>query len=253
VTADPSNHLAAIVALNYGEGQYDPAQLASFTVDSSGNLSSTGTAANMPTPSVNPYVLNMAPSGKLLAVGGSNGLEVYHFNGASPITSYSKVLTPSNIDILHWDNNNHLYALSEAQSTVYLTWSATDATNVTIKGSDGSTYSVGNCSGECQGDSIVYPTKTTTYTISGTPVSGSKASASTTVTVHTAPAGAAAVAAEPNATSSTMSISASPNSINTFSQLFVYTVTPTSIAAVPGSPYTITTPGVNALFVVPKL
>ena len=45
VTAGPTNHLAAIVAYNYGEEQYDPAQLASYTADAKGNLSTTMFAA----------------------------------------------------------------------------------------------------------------------------------------------------------------------------------------------------------------
>jgi hypothetical protein len=39
-------------------------------------------------------------------------LEVFHFNGAAPITRYSKVLTTDSISWIHWDKTNHLYALS---------------------------------------------------------------------------------------------------------------------------------------------
>jgi hypothetical protein len=45
---------------------------------------------------------------------GSAGLEVFHFNGAAPITPFSAVLTKAPIDEIHWDNANHLYALSNS-------------------------------------------------------------------------------------------------------------------------------------------
>ena len=63
--------------------------------------------------------MNMSPSGKLLALGG-NGLQVFHFNGANPITPYSSVLTTAPINQLHWDNSNHLYALSDSTNKLYV-------------------------------------------------------------------------------------------------------------------------------------
>jgi hypothetical protein len=122
VTADPTNHMA--VAMYGGSGVAGPCpevvypwQLASFTVASDGSLSSTNTPKNMPTPQVYPGVMNMSPSGQFLAVGG--GLQVFHFNGANPITSFSKVLTTAPIDAIRWDKNNHLYALSNATKKLY--------------------------------------------------------------------------------------------------------------------------------------
>ncbi len=44
------------------------------------------------------------------AVGGSGGLQIFHFNGASPITHYTGLLTTSEADHSFWDNQNHLYA-----------------------------------------------------------------------------------------------------------------------------------------------
>jgi hypothetical protein len=146
VTADPTNHLAVVL-----QG-YDPAvdefnflQLASYTVDSVGNIVSTNRTADMPTPQVCPSVIRMSPSGKLLAIGGignppaancsvapaktgswkdagattlpgstgfGDGLQVFHFNGASPITHYSGKLTSNPIFFVQWDKANHLYAAS---------------------------------------------------------------------------------------------------------------------------------------------
>ena len=253
VTADPTNHLAAILSYNYGEEQYDPPQLASYTVNSQGDLSTTATAKNMPYTDVeNPGVLNMSPKGNLLAVGGY-GLQVFHFNGADPITPYSKILTNAAINEIHWDNNNHLYALSVAQTSTTLSFNASGATNVTIMGSDGSSYSVGDCSGGCSGDMLVSPTVTTTYTLSGTGGNGKTASASTTVTVNSEPKAKETKPASNGSSAPVLTISAYPPSITTYSRLFVYTVTPTSITEAPGSPYTLSSPGVDALIVVPKL
>jgi hypothetical protein len=119
VTADPTNHLAAIMSYSFEESLY-PGQLASYTVDGKGNFSTTATAANMPYPKVNPSILNLSPSGKLLAVAGSTGVQVFHFNGANPITPYSGVLTSAPMDAIRWDESNHLYALSNSMGKLYV-------------------------------------------------------------------------------------------------------------------------------------
>ena len=134
VTADPTNHMAVAMFAESGDfgpcgDVVHPTQLASFTVASDGSLASTNTPKNMPTPQVDAAVLNMSPSGQFLAVGGgpttfptgngtpTPGLQVFHFNGANPITSFSKVLTTAPIDQIRWDNNNHLYALRSQSCT----------------------------------------------------------------------------------------------------------------------------------------
>ena len=126
VTADPTNHLAAVVAMNTNPETYSAPQLASYTVDGQGNLSTTSTAANMPYTSVGTSAccwdmsLNLSPSGKVLAVAGPLGLQLFHFNGAAPITPYSAVLTMDSIIRIHWDNNNHLFALSGTTNKMYV-------------------------------------------------------------------------------------------------------------------------------------
>lgn len=118
VTAGTSNYLAMTIAqvqLPYGED--GPIQLASFTVDAKGNIKTTNTREDMPIPATIPGVLNMSPSGKLLAVG--PGLQVFHFNGAEPITKFTGLLPTAPITHIHWDNNNHLYALSSNKLYVY--------------------------------------------------------------------------------------------------------------------------------------
>jgi hypothetical protein len=47
--------------------------------------------------------MNMSPAANLLAVGGYPGLQIFHFNGAAPATTYSSLLLPSvDIDQLGW-------------------------------------------------------------------------------------------------------------------------------------------------------
>jgi len=109
VTEAPNNRLAVALGtvkfLGSPEVADGPVQLASYTVDANGNISSTNTSDKMPTPDVGPTLLRTSPGGGLLAVaggscswcvllpGGSKGLQVFHFNGANPITHYTKVLT----------------------------------------------------------------------------------------------------------------------------------------------------------------
>ncbi len=148
-TADPTNHFAIAGSEEPDSCTFETPQLASYTVDANGNLASTNTTQNMPTPLVNPTVLNMSPSGQFLAVGGNTqatygsitqtpGLQVFHFNGANPITSYSGVLTTAPIDEIHWDSNNHLYALSNSTHKLY----AYTVTSSSITAVPGSPYTI---------------------------------------------------------------------------------------------------------------
>jgi hypothetical protein len=79
-SADPANHLAMSIYPEWGPpyGGNGPEKLATYTVDSQGNITSTNTSEDMPTPDVQAVTLNMSPSGKLLAVAGSvyGGLQV---------------------------------------------------------------------------------------------------------------------------------------------------------------------------------
>jgi hypothetical protein len=59
----------------------------------------------------------MSPNGKYLAVGGSGGLQIFHFNGANPITKFTGLLTSNQIIQMFWDNANHLYAISETKAS----------------------------------------------------------------------------------------------------------------------------------------
>jgi hypothetical protein len=120
--ADPTNHLAiAMVPLNSNWGQDGPWQLATYTADSSGNLTTNSTYSNMPgvlVGGVNDY--RMSPSGQYLAVGGMSGFQIFHFNGANPITPYTGVLTSAPIDQIFWDTSNHVYAMSRSAGEVFV-------------------------------------------------------------------------------------------------------------------------------------
>jgi len=141
--ADPSNHVA--ISMQPVDQQTfspdKPVQLATFTAAANGNLSTTSTAENMPETSVGSVTdLNMAPSGKLLAVGGTGGLQVFHFNGASPITAYTGLLTKDEIDQFFWDNQNNLYAISRTAGKLFVF-------TITPSGyhqASGSPYSIGH-------------------------------------------------------------------------------------------------------------
>jgi hypothetical protein len=119
--ADPTNHLAvALTPLTSNWGSDGPTQLAVYTVDSSGNLTTTSTYQNMPavlTKGVQTYW--MSPTGKYLAVGGA-GLQIFHFNGANPITKFTGLLTTDTIGQVYWDNANHLYAISASAGKLYV-------------------------------------------------------------------------------------------------------------------------------------
>jgi hypothetical protein len=82
--------------------------------------------------------MRMSPSGKLLAVAGSAGLQLFHFNGASPITKYTGLLVSGPVSMAYWDNSNHLYALSGSKLYVF------NATPTSVGQAAGSPYAVKN-------------------------------------------------------------------------------------------------------------
>ena len=86
------------------------------------------------------YLVDPADPGNLLAVAGAGGLQVFHFNGASPITAYTGPLTTVPVDQLSWDNANHLYAISQSKGQLFV-FTVTPSTNSAVSGSP---YSVAN-------------------------------------------------------------------------------------------------------------
>lgn len=151
MASDPTNHMAML--LNAFDPQfndiYGPIVIGTFTADAKGNLKSTSTYKNMAVaetllgddPGSYSGKMRMAPSGKLLAVGGY-GLEIFHFNGGNPATKYKLLLTSDFISEVLWDNNNHLYALgSDAKGAKLWVYTITPAS---ITEASGSPYSIPN-------------------------------------------------------------------------------------------------------------
>ena len=154
VTSAPNNLVAIVCGGdNNAFGGLQGSQLASYMVDGEGNITSTNTWEDMPYVTSDcgtnyPGVMNMSPSGKLLAVinydyesgyRGPWGLSIFHFNGAAPVTPFGAALNPSeSFFSMSWDNNNHLYALSDLALHVY------SITPTAITEAPGSPYSIDN-------------------------------------------------------------------------------------------------------------
>ena len=119
--ADPTNHFAVAMTPMDFVTVVGPPQLAVYTQQANGNLTTTSTSTNMPKTQVTAVTdMWMSPSGKLLAVAGTTGLQVFHFNGANPITRYTSLLTKDQINQVFWDNANHLYAVSPSTGHLHV-------------------------------------------------------------------------------------------------------------------------------------
>jgi hypothetical protein len=125
--ADSSNHFAIVIYPSANDCEdvnvTGPLQLASYTQDSHGNLTSTNTAKDMPVGGgyyTSP--LSMSPSGKLLAAsnGGTN-IQLFHFNGAEPITPFTQIVGASGyMSQLAWDSDDHLFAINGASGKLHV-------------------------------------------------------------------------------------------------------------------------------------
>jgi phospholipase C len=149
-----------------------------------------------------------------------------HCGGAS-YTTINLTVTSSNPAPTDSISANPTSIASGGSST--LTVKATNATSVSVKGSDGSTYTLSSTGGT----QVVHPANTTTYTVTATG-SGGTAMASTTVTVT-------------RSTAPTVTISANPTSIATggSSTLTVKATNATSVTVKgsDGSTYTLSSTG----------
>jgi hypothetical protein len=141
--SDPTDHIALMLVAVDGDlgNTYGPAVIAPFTADKDGNLTTTSTYKNMPvSASGGGGWMRMAPSGKILAVGGA-GVELFHFNGGSPITKYKTILSNEAIGLIFWDNNNHLYAMGANSAGAGELWVYT-VTPTSVTEAPGSPYSI---------------------------------------------------------------------------------------------------------------
>lgn len=120
---DGANHVAITVMAANPPGCDAGAmvQIASFTADADGNLTTTNTFATMPMSSISTVTdLKISPAGDLVAVGGAEGLQIFHFNGASAATSYTGLLTVDPVSQMFWDNQNHLYVISQQNNLLHV-------------------------------------------------------------------------------------------------------------------------------------
>ena len=121
--ADSGDHVVVPVQ-PMSNASFEPCgayQLATYTADSSGNLTTSSTYSNMPKVSVAGVTsISMSPSGELLAVGGTAGVQVFHFNGANPVTHFTGLLNNVEVDQMSWDNDNHLYAISQSAGKMFV-------------------------------------------------------------------------------------------------------------------------------------
>ena len=143
--ADNANHVVVSVGATppASFSPTGPYQLATYTVDNTGTLTTTSTAMNMPATQVGqPNTYLFSADGKYLAVGGPSGLGVYSNNNGT-LTAVGGLLNSDNINQVEWDANDHLYALSTQSNQLYIyTVSTTGATAVS-----GSPYSTMGATG----------------------------------------------------------------------------------------------------------
>lgn len=126
-----------------------PPQLASYTVDSQGNIATTNTQSNMPASMLIHPASVFSPNGQMLALYAANGvgsatsgIELYNFNGSAPLTRYESLLSGTPIDQVQWDTSNHLYAISKAKNMVYVFAVTTSSANLVSSMSLGTPASI---------------------------------------------------------------------------------------------------------------
>lgn len=129
LAADPTNHLALQVNFNnVYSGAFVSSKIATVAVDTAnGSLSTNSAYGNMPDCDIE-YVesIMMSPSGKLLAVGGRNGTQIFNFNPDGQATVNTGLFSTAPLTYMYpgaemyWDNNNHLYVISNADNALHV-------------------------------------------------------------------------------------------------------------------------------------
>ena len=158
VAADASNHLAVAVqridAQPHDAGHIDgPYFLASYTSDSSGNLTTTSNYTNMPRLAVAENLdvgaISISPDNNYVAVA-ADGFQVLHFNGSNPPTNFSGAfLTGQYVGSFGWDRAHHLYviALKYSNGTYTSFLHVYNVTSTGVKEVSGSPHYLANLSG----------------------------------------------------------------------------------------------------------
>jgi hypothetical protein len=135
-----SDHLAlALADLDSTSNYTGNTVLATYTASSNGDLTTKSTYQNMPVvPDV--YIvaaISISPSGKYLALAG-DGVQIYRFNGSSPITHLHAVLPGEYFDQIAWDSKDNVYA-HNAQNGLVRVY---HITSTQMKEAPGSPYSI---------------------------------------------------------------------------------------------------------------
>jgi hypothetical protein len=142
--ADPANLMAFTFIFQDSAGNvYGPEQIGIYSADSLGNLSTTGTYLTMPKTSLGAngyffsYDMKFSPSGKLLALSGERGLQIFHFDGTT-VTPYTGVLLNTPVYEFRWDNYNHLVAFERDSNRLHVL----NVTPTSVKEAPGSPYTM---------------------------------------------------------------------------------------------------------------
>ena len=133
--ADTSDHLSIIA--NCGTTD----QVATYAANpETGDLSTISSCSTMPSSAVgNTQSTAMAYSGKILAVGGTSGVQLFNFSGTTEATRRTGALLAGvNISRVTWDSSNHLYALSRTSNKLYVF----NVTSTGVTQATGSPYTI---------------------------------------------------------------------------------------------------------------
>jgi hypothetical protein len=133
--ADASNHLSIIANCEAAD------EVATYAADTeTGDLSTNSSCTTMPSSGVgNTQSTAMAYSGKILAVGGTKGVQLFNFSGTAEATKRTGALLPGvNISRVIWDSSNHLYAISHASNKLYVL----NVTSTGVTQAPGSPYTI---------------------------------------------------------------------------------------------------------------
>jgi hypothetical protein len=139
LAGDPTNHLAYAFRKYYPSISElsTPYFLASYTVDTQGNLSTESNYTNMPAANIGTLsTLSINPAGDLLAVAGSYGFELFKFDGGNPITKIDSLVASDPVTEVGWDKAGHLYVLTTSSLYVYT------ATTSGVQQAPGSPYAL---------------------------------------------------------------------------------------------------------------
>lgn len=143
IGTDTTNHLvAAFQSTDANLNPFGAIKLASFTINSDGTLTTTNSGAEIPVaPS---WVGSVSPDGTLIAMAGATGgIQIFKFNGASPIAAIGGTLSTDAIAQLSWDKQNHLYGLAYSQKLYVFNVTSTSGATA----APGSPHAIRNASG----------------------------------------------------------------------------------------------------------